>query len=302
MMNHQPAQEVLTWRIGPLRSIVLDRPRLMGILNVTSDSFSDGGHYTNPARAVGWALRLINEGAQIIDIGGESTRPGARRVDVDEQIERTVPIIEELHRHADVIISIDTTRADVAKAALEAGASIINDVSAGQEDGRLFKLAAERQCGLVLMHRRTPPELDSYCTEYETPPHYDDVVQDVVEFLRERVQAAHAAGVDHDRIVIDPGLGFGKTLEQNYELIARCGELLELGHPVLSASSRKSFIGAVSEVENPADRLHGTIAVSVAQWYAGVRLFRVHDVAAHAEALAVARAITARSMVEKTPG
>jgi len=295
MIDHEDHHDAAIWKAGPHRELSLDRPWLMGILNVTPDSFSDGGLFYKPARAVGRALRMINEGAAIIDVGGESTRPGAQRVGDSEQIDRTAPVIEELRRHADVIISIDTTRSTVAEAALEAGAHVINDVSAGREDGAMLPLAAARGCGIVLMHRLRPPPADSYSDRYDVAPAYGDVVHDVAGFLRERAEAAIAAGVEHDAIVLDPGLGFGKTVEQNFELIARTGELVELGYPVLSGASRKSFIGKASGVETPAQRLSGSIAVSVAHWLAGVRLFRVHDVAAHAQALAVARAIAPRA-------
>lgn len=279
------------WQVGADWFLPLDRPRLMGVLNVTPDSFSDGGQNMNPARAVGRALRMINEGADIIDIGGESTRPGAQRISDAQQIDRTVPVIEELHRHADVLISIDTTRAAVAEAALDAGAKIINDVAAGRDDESILSLAASRQCGLVLMHRLRPPGEDSYSDRYHEDPEYKDVVAEVSDFLNRRAEEAIRAGVDPASIVIDPGLGFGKTVEQNYQLIARGAEFVESGYPVLSAASRKSFIGTISDVEVPAERVFGSVAVSVAQWLMGVRLFRVHDVAQHDQALAVARQI-----------
>lgn len=258
---------------------------------MTPDSFSDGGQNMNPARAIGCALRMINEGAEIIDIGGESTRPGAERISDAQQIDRTVPVIEELHRHADVLISIDTTRAKVAEAALDAGAKIINDVAAGRDDEGMLSLAASRNAGLVLMHRLRTPDEDSYSDRYQEAPQYEDVVGEVSEFLHRRALEAIKVGVDPASIVIDPGLGFGKTVEQNYQLITHGAEFVEGGYPVLSAASRKSFIGTVSDVETPADRICGSVAVSVAHWLMGVRLFRVHDVAQHAQALAVAQKI-----------
>lgn len=279
------------WQVGTDWFLPLDQPRLMGVLNVTPDSFSDGGQNMNPARAVGRALRMINEGADIIDIGGESTRPGAKRISNAQQIDRTVPVIEELHRHADVLISIDTTRAKVAEAALDAGAKIINDVAAGRDDESMLSLAASRHCGLVLMHRLHPPGEDSYSDRYHEAPQYKDVVAEVSDFLNRRALEAIKAGVDPASIVIDPGLGFGKTVEQNYRLIAHGTDFVEGGYPVLSAASRKSFIGTISDVEVPAERVFGSLAVSVAHWLMGVRLFRVHDVAQHAQALAVARKI-----------
>ncbi len=280
-----------SWRVAPGTSLSLDEPRLMGVLNVTPDSFSDGGAYARVEPAVDRGLRLVDEGACIIDVGGESVRPGARRVGVQEQIQRTVPVIERLRSHTSTLISIDTTKSAVARAALEAGADIINDVAAGCEDEQMLPLAAARRCGLVLMHRRVPPEADAYSDCYVEEPGYDDVVATVRRFLIERCDAALARGVERPAIVIDPGLGFGKTVEQNYQLIAKIGDLVSEGYPVLSGSSRKSFVGAVSGVEDPARRVVGSTAVSVAHWLAGVRLFRVHDVAAHREALAVSQAI-----------
>ncbi|MBT8486293.1 MAG: dihydropteroate synthase [Phycisphaerales bacterium] len=263
----------------------------MGIVNATPDSFSDGGLHRSVPSLVGAALRCVEEGAAIIDIGGESTRPGADRVDADEQIERVVPFIIELRSCTTTLISIDTTNAAVAEAALDAGANLINDVSAGRDDPRMLPLAATRGCGLVLMHRRVPPAEDRYSDRYDETPDYDDVVRDVGDWLGARALEAEAAGVARAAIVIDPGLGFGKSVEQNYELIAGTAKLVGRGYPVLSAASRKSFIGAVSGVETPRDRVVGSTAVSVAHALAGVRLFRVHDVAAHRRAVAVAMAI-----------
>ena len=263
----------------------------MGILNVTPDSFSDGGKFNHPPSALAQALRMVDEGASIIDIGGESTRPGAARIDPEEQIRRTRPILEALRQKCDVLISIDTTRAKVAEAALQAGANIINDVSAGQEDKAMFPLAADHQCGLILMHRRLPPEKDSYSDQYKTPPTYEDVLKTVRDFLEIRAEAAIATGVNRESIVLDPGLGFGKTVAQNYEIMARIRELMDLGYPVLSAASRKSFLGAVGGKEKPEDRLAESIAASGEQFLAGVRLFRVHDVIAHTEMFRVLQRI-----------
>lgn len=264
----------------------------MGVLNVTPDSFSDGGSFASVTQAVGRALGMIDDGACIIDVGGESTRPGAAPVSADQQIARTRPVIEQLRRTGDVLISIDTTSSVVAEAALDGGADIINDVSAGQDDERMFTLAAQRGCGLVLMHRLTSPAQDSYSDQYAQNPTYEDVVATVCEFLVRRCEAATSLGVDHVAITIDPGLGFGKSTEHNFQLIRRTNEIVQLGFPVLSAASRKSFIGAVTEVSTPSQRVLGSTAVSVAQWLGGVRLFRVHDVAAHREAIAVAAAIS----------
>jgi dihydropteroate synthase len=263
----------------------------MAVLNATPDSFSDGGRFGSADALVEHALRCVEAGADAIDVGGESTRPGAARVSAAEQIDRTAVVIERLRAASDVVISIDTTRAAVAEAALDAGADAINDVSAGREDDAMLPLAGGRGCGLVLMHRLRPPDEDSYSHAYDHPPEYDDVVAEVCAFLRARGEAARAAGVARDAIVVDPGLGFGKSVEQNFELIARTAEIVATGFPVLGAASRKSFIGAVTGVADPAGRDAGSVAASVVQHAAGVRLFRVHDVAGHAQALAVARAV-----------
>lgn len=283
------------WLLG-VRSITLDEPRLMGVLNVTPDSFADGGSYADASAAADAAERLADQGADLIDIGGESTRPGAERIPPDEQIRRVVPVVRALRARggplAHIPISVDTTLAEVARAALDAGADAINDVAAGHESGTLA-LAAERSCGLVLMHRRLPPGEDSYSDRYARPPESTDITGDVAAFLAERLAAARAAGVREEAILIDPGLGFGKSVEQNAALIAQTPRLLALGRPVLSALSRKSFVGRLSlgRDSEPGERLFGTLALSVAHLLAGARVFRVHDVGPHREALRAARAV-----------
>ena len=289
------------WRINPEHVLDLREPRLIGIVNATPDSFSDGGMFKSTDALIGHALRLVEEGVSVIDVGGESTRPGAVRIDAQLQIERTVPFIEQFRQCCNLPLSIDTTRADVARAALDAGASIINDVSAGREDDLIFPLAAERGCGLILMHRRLPPDRDSYSHDYAEEPHYDDVVTDVRRFLQQRADAARAAGVSPHAIVIDPGLGFGKSVSQNYQLIRRTDELLDLGYPLLSGASRKSFIGAVTGAELPRDRAIASAALTVLHYLAGVRLFRVHDPAAHRQALAVTQAVQRASKSPRSP-
>jgi len=277
------------WRVSPDQWLTLDQPRLMGIVNVTPDSFSDGGQFESVDQTVAYALQLEKEGACVIDIGGESTRPGSARVMPEEQIQRTQPVIEGLRQQkSDILISIDTTRSEVARVALSAGANIINDVSAGQEDPRIIELAAAQECGLILMHRLQPPDEDSFSHEYQEEPEYPDLVGQVRDFLLERAHEAQQRGVDVQAIVLDPGLGFGKSVDQNFQLIARSADFVKLGYPLLGAASRKSFIGAVSGIEKPADRIHGSIAASVAQFLAGVRLFRVHDVAVQLQALRIA--------------
>lgn len=291
------------WQLSQACSWSLTSPRIIGIINVTPDSFSDGGTVTSPKDAAAVAVRMVEEGAHMLDVGGESTRPGASRISVIEQINRVAPAIAAIRAAVEVPISIDTTRSEVAEAALDAGADVINDVSAGQEGDAMFALAAARKCGLILMHRLAPPDEDSYSDRYQTPPEYEDVITSVVDFLRERAQLAMHLGVSRDAIVIDPGLGFGKTVAQNYELITRAADLACLGFPVLCAASRKSFIGCVTGESKPRERVAGSVAAALAMFAEGVRLFRVHDVAAHRQALAVAETILkARELVLQEQG
>ncbi len=280
------------WRVGPTRTLTLDAPRVIAILNATPDSFSDGGELPTEQAIVARAHAALSEGADMLDIGGESTRPGAARVSAEDQIRRTAPGIRAIRDAGiDAPLSIDTTLAAVAEAALDAGADAINDVSGATEDAGMIALAARRGCGLVLMHRLAPPTADRYSNDYHTPPTYPGgVVTAVRTFLAEARARAIAAGVAPEAIVLDPGLGFGKSVEQNYELVRAARELEAIGSPTLSAASRKSFIGAIVGEEEPKRRLAGSVALSVAHALAGVRLFRVHDVRAHAQALRVAMA------------
>jgi len=270
------------------RRLLLDRPRLMGIVNATPDSFSDGGLAGSPEALVGLAMRMIEEGADVIDVGGESSRPGAASVPVQEQIERTCPVIERIRACADVLISIDTTSSVVASAALDAGADFVNDVSAGDGDPQMLSTVAARGTGIVLMHRRVPPSDDRYSDQYARPELSGDISAIVRDALLTRAAEAERAGIDRSAIVLDPGLGFGKTVEQNWTLIAEIDRLVATGYVVLGAASRKSFVGAVTGVAEPRQRLAGSLAAAVAMAMKGVRLFRVHDVAPHAEALAAA--------------
>lgn len=284
------------WRLSADRSVALDRPVLMGILNVTPDSFFDGGTLQDTESAVRRAVRMIADGADILDLGAESTRPGAERVQVAEQIRRLLPALAAIRAACpNIPISIDTTLPKVAEAALSAGADAINDVSGGVEsnDEMLF-LAAERGAAIVLMHRLRAPGEDRYSDQYQSTPAYDDVVATVGAFLAERAQRAMRAGVRPEGILLDPGLGFGKSVEQNLELIARTPELIARAgnpgqvFPLLSALSRKSFVGRVSlgRDSSPEERLPGTLALSVAHRAVGAAVFRVHDVAEHRAALA----------------
>ncbi len=296
-----------TWWVGREKKVPLERPRIMAILNLTPDSFYDGGSLTDADAAVARAEDAVAQGADMLDFGGESTRPGASRVSADEQLRRVIPAIGALRRAggplATIPISVDTTLASVAEAALDAGADAINDVSGGTEDEGMLPLAARRGAGLVLMHRLRPPEHDSYSDRYgagvpdrgssrpaSPPPDYSregGVVGAVRAFLDARAHAARRAGVDRRAIVLDPGLGFGKTVEQNLELIRRTGELADLGFPILSGISRKSFTGAWAGLADStaADRLAPSIALALEHRRAGASIFRVHDVAAHAAAL-----------------
>lgn len=292
MTGHTPP----IWRFAG-SEITLDRARFIIICNATPDSFSDGGRYLDPAAAVALIRRAITEGADIIDVGGESTRPGAERIDPDEQIRRVIPVIEAVRAAGvDRPISIDTTRTAVAAAALDAGATIINDVSGGAEDQAMLPLAAERSAGLILMHRLRVPGEDVYSHQYDTPPDYGgDVVTAVRDALAAMVDAAGAAGVAREAIVVDPGLGFGKSVEQNLALIRGTRALASIGRPLLSAASRKSFLGALTGESDPARRDPASVGVSAEHYLRGVRLFRVHEVRPHADAIKVLEALAGDS-------
>ena len=251
-----------------------DRPRIMGILNVTPDSFSDGGLFNNVRSAVDHGLRLIDEGADILDIGGESTRPGASRISAAEQLSRVLPVIEELKRQAGnrVIISIDTTLAEVARAAITAGASMINDVSAGRDDPAMFSLAAGLDCPIILMHMQGTP------ATMQDQPVYANVVREVLDFLLARAAAAEAVGVLSHNIIIDPGIGFGKTLDHNLQLLQQLQQFTASDYPVMLGASRKRFLKTLCREEDPMQLAGATCATTVLGVQAGVQLFRVHDV------------------------
>jgi dihydropteroate synthase len=258
----------------------------MGIVNVTPDSFSDGGLYLDPGAAIARGRVLAAEGADILDIGGESTRPGAEPVSADEETQRVEPVVRALAEDGHAV-SIDTSKVAVADAALGAGAAIVNDVTAFVAEPELAALCADRGCGVVLMHMLGTPRT------MQADPTYDDVVDDVKAFLAKRAEFAISRGIDEERIWLDPGIGFGKTLDHNLELLRRLGELRDLGRPILVGTSRKSFIGKLTGRE-AGDRLGGTIASNVLALRAGAEVFRVHDVRPVREALIVAEAILAR--------
>jgi dihydropteroate synthase len=284
------AAPVRSWQIAGGRSLSLDPWAVMGIVNATPDSFSDGGVYRHAEEAAEAALAMAEAGAAIVDVGGESTRPGAARVPAAEQIRRVVPVIDAIRRRSEIPISVDTTLAAVAEAALAAGADAVNDVSAGVEDPPLLHLVGTRGshgCGLVLMHRLAPPGEDRYSDRHESPPRYRDLLGEVESFLLARAAVAEGAGVDPAAIALDPGLGFGKSVEQNYALLAGISRLAGLGRPLLVGVSRKSFIGAAAGVADPLARMPGSVVAACAAWAGGARIIRTHDVAATVQGLRV---------------
>jgi dihydropteroate synthase len=259
-------------------------PVLMGILNVTPDSFSDGGEFLDSNKAVSQATALLEEGARVVDIGGESTRPGSDPVSPKEELRRVMPVVRAtLSERPEGFISIDTYRASIAEAALDAGARMVNDVTA-LGDPKMAHLVAERDCLVVLMHMRGEPK------SMQQDPFYEDVVGEVREFLAYSAERAVRAGVNESKIILDPGIGFGKTLKHNLTLLNRLDALVELGFPVLVGASRKSFLGKISG-GGPKERLFGTVTTNVLAYERGATLFRVHDVRANKEALEVAAAI-----------
>ena len=260
------------------------QPQLMGILNVTPDSFSDGGRFTLVDAAVAQVKQMLEEGVDIIDVGGESTRPGAEQVTAKEQIARVVPVILAIRQQLSkqVLISIDTTLADVAEAALDAGANIINDVAAGLADKNILTLAASRKVPIVLMHRQ------GESTTMQDSPHYTDVVAEVLGFLHDRTEAARQAGIDKELIAIDPGIGFGKRKQDNLDLLANLEKFVDTGYPVLLGASRKRFMGSICDVTEPSELVCATVATTVIGVMAGVQIFRVHDVKENKQAADVA--------------
>ena len=280
-------KEPWRWKCGNVREFDLHRRgEIMGILNVTPDSFSDGGEFVDLDAAVAHALEMLDEGAAILDIGGESTRPGAEEVAVDEEIRRTVPVIEAL-RGAGVTtpISIDTRKARVAEAALDAGANIVNDVSAFEFDPELADLTAERDVPVCLMHAKGLPDT------MQDNPRYEDVVGEVMDHLERRIGFAVDRGVKRDRIITDPGIGFGKTLEHNLELLRHLTLLHDFGLPVLLGVSRKRFIGTIGHAPEAKDRLGGSLAIALHGAAQGMHIIRVHDTRETTQALALMAAL-----------
>jgi dihydropteroate synthase len=261
------------------------RPALvMGILNVTPDSFSDGGQFLVPGRAVAHGLELIAQGAEILDVGGESTRPGAEPVSEAEELRRVIPVIEQLARQVPVPISIDTVKPAVAQAALAAGASLVNDVAANRTDPSLWRMVAGTGAGYVCMHMQGTPQT------MQTEPRYADVVTEVGAFFAERLTQLNAHGIPPEQVVLDPGIGFGKTAEHNLQLLAQLGSFTRFARPLMLGVSRKSFLGKITATE-VTERLPGSLACAALAVTAGVNIIRAHDVAATVQAVRVAEAI-----------
>lgn len=289
----RPPEETHPWTARPEFRLPLPsggaldmtaRPLVMGILNVTPDSFSDGGRFFETTSAARHGREMCAAGADIIDVGGESTRPGSEPVDAEEEKHRVIPVIEELAHEVDVPISIDTQKSEVAEAALDAGAQIVNDVSALRTDPDLAALVAERNVPLILMHMQGRPR------NMQRNPAYGEVVGDICDWLKERIEYAVEQGIDREALVVDPGFGFGKTLQHNLELLRRLREFHRLGRPVLVGTSRKSMLGMI--LDRPEDeRLHGTLATVAAAVLAGCHIVRVHDVEPALDVVKVCEAV-----------
>lgn len=280
-------EQLNAWLNDPHR-----RPLVMGILNVTPDSFSDGGRFLDPSAAVEAAVRMVAEGADWIDVGGESTRPGSAPVSEADQIARVVPVIRQLKARSNVVVSIDTSRSAVATGALDAGADVVNDIYAGRDDAELLPLAAQRKCPVILMHMQGMP------ATMQKDPRYADVTREVLEFFAERVAAAKAVGIKPERILLDPGIGFGKTVRHNLTLLRDTRRLAEFGRPLVIGSSRKGFITKVTGETDPADRLFGTAATVAWAVANGCAVARVHDVGPIVRVVRMVRAISAAKIAE----
>src|SRR6267378_3342345 len=277
---------VTPWKIAGEIFDLSTRGWIMGVLNVTPDSFSDGGRFFQTPQALAQARKMIANGANIIDIGGESTRPGAEPVDGAEEKRRVIPVIEELARQSRALISIDTSKAEVAEAALKAGAKIVNDIRGGRGDDAMWAVAAKRRAGIILMHMQGTPRT------MQLAPRYDDVVSEVADFFRQQYDRAIESGVDRMTLAFDPGIGFGKTLEHNLSLLRRLERLRVAGRPVVVGVSRKAFLGKISGANGSAEqRLFPTVGFTSILRVAGANVLRVHDVHPNLEALRVADAL-----------
>ncbi len=269
-----------------IANLPLDRPRIMGIVNVTPDSFSDGGSFKTPKDAVAHALRLEEEGAELLDIGGESTRPGADPVTVDEELRRIIPVLEGLRGKTRARLSVDTRRAEVMRRVASAGAHVLNDVSALMFDPQSLRVATETKLPIVLMHAQGDP------ATMQKDPQYADALLDVFDHLEARIEVCVRAGVARERLILDPGIGFGKTVLHNLEIMGGLSLLHGLGVPVMLGASRKSFIGALSGAIDPKDRVMGSVAAALSGAMQGAQILRVHDVAATRQALTIWQATT----------
>ena len=263
---------------------LLSRTHIMGILNITPDSFSDGGLYLDTEKAVEHALRLADDGADIIDVGGESTRPYSQRVPLEEELKRVISVIEGIRRYSDIPISIDTYKAEVAKRAIDAGASIVNDITALRGDPKIAEVVKDTQVPLVLMHMKGDP------SNMQDNPTYDSLMEEISLFLKERAQYAISRGISKEKVIVDPGIGFGKTFEHNLEIINRLGILQELGYPILIGTSRKRFLGEILDKE-PMERDIGTMATVTAAILNGANIVRVHNVKMAKDVVKVADAL-----------
>ncbi len=265
--------------------MIFDSTKIMGILNVTPDSFSDGNQYFNIDKAVERVRTMINEGADIIDIGGESSRPGSQRISLDEEYKRVIPVIKEIRKFSDIPISVDTYKAGIAKDAIEAGANIINDISALRFDEAMTDVLKEnKNVPVILMHMKGTPE------NMQKDPHYEDAIEEILEFFKERIDFCVNNGIEKDRIIIDPGIGFGKRQEDNLIVLKKLEEFKCFGVPVLLGASRKSFIGKIYD-SSPTERLEGTLATTAKAHFANIEIVRVHDVAANKKLLQTLKAI-----------
>jgi len=281
-----PVKKHHTIELSNGRALDMSRTLVMGVLNVTPDSFSDGGRFLNPVVAVTRAQKMIQDGADIIDIGGESTRPGARKITADEEIQRTIPIIESVRKSSDIPISIDTAKSEVAKAALETGADIVNDISALRFDPDLADVIKKHNAPAILMHMLGTPET------MQVNPHYDDCIKEITDFLKERITCCLEKGISQDKIIIDPGIGFGKRIKDNLSILKNLDKFRKLGHPVLVGASRKSFIAGVTGNKNiPDQRIGGSLAAIFYAVNSGCEIVRVHDVAETVEAIKVLNAV-----------
>ena len=283
-LNNSKGEQMI-WQCGKYKLDVSHKPLVMGILNITPDSFSDGGRYLDYKAAVERGLRLAEEGADIIDIGGESTRPGAQKVSLDQELQRVLPVIEQLASKLKLPVSIDTYKSQVAKAALEAGASIVNDISGLNFDPEMALTVSSAKAGLVLMHIKGTPE------DMQTDPRYDDLLAEVGSYLKASIKMAAEAGIMHEAIAIDPGIGFGKTVEHNLSLIKNLECFARFNCPLVAGASRKSFIGKLNN-DIPADqRLPGSLAAALLAVQNGASVIRCHDVRETGQALKMYQAI-----------